>query len=297
MTSILGSVASALLAAIVADPAAPDDGTRQWVFAAEDTLELPALFRMSEVEIRASRLEIGDIVSRCIESEERLRESISSLVYTQSVRTVLHVGGYGEGARKQMVIEQVDRVFFRKPDEHRTVRLSLDRYVVENGERRPWEDEDEETVEIGWDDLSDLPFYLADRDEYDFEIASREIVGERVIYEVRLAPRSDFEIAPSGTIWVDTSTFRILREEFDFGDRVPLPMFVKSVGPFIRERERIGDTWIWKRFLVRADLKMGWLRFLEKDVPDTVELMVSFRDHRVNEGWGAMGAEPAVAER
>jgi hypothetical protein len=297
MTSILGS-GFALLAAIVAEPAVPDSGARPWVFAAEDTLELPALFRMSEVEIRATRLEIGDIVSRCIESEEKLHESISSLVYTQSVRTVLHVGGYGAGARKQLVIEQVDRVFFRKPEERRTVRLSVERYVLENGERRPWEEGDEETVEIGLEDLGHLPFYLSDRDEYDFRIASREIVGERVIYEVQLSPRSDFEIAPSGTIWVDTSTFRILREEFDFGDRVPMPMFVKSVGPFIRERERIGDTWVWKRFLVRAALRMGWLRFLEKDIPDVVELMVSFRDHRVNEGWGAMGeTEPAVADR
>ena len=43
---------------------------------------------------------------------------------------------------------------------------------------------------------------------------------------------------------------------------------------------------------------MGWLRFVEKDIPDTVEFMVSFRDHRLNEGWGvADEARPAVAER
>ena len=269
----------------------PVPGAARWVFAAEDTLELPALFHMSEVEIRATRLEIGDIVDRCIESEERLRESIESHVYTQSVRTVFHIDGYGESAKKRMVIEQADRVFYRKPDDHRTVNITNVQYVLEDGERRPWEEEENETVRIGWDDLNGLPFYLEDRDEYDFEIVSREIVGDRVIYEVRLTPRSDFEIAPSGTIWVDTSDFRILREEFDFGDRVPMPMVVKSIGPFVRERERVGDVWVWKRFLVRVDLRMGWLRFLEKDIPDTVEFMVSFRDHRLNE------PAPTVAER
>ena len=34
----------------------------------------------------------------------------------------------------------------------------------------------------------------------------------------------------------DTSTFSILREEFDFGDRVPLPMLVRSIGPYVRGR-------------------------------------------------------------
>jgi len=291
--SIVGALA---LASLAASP--PDTAGARWVFAAEDTLELPALFHMSEVEIRASRLAIGDIVDRCIESEERLRERIETLVYTQTVRTVFHVGGYGESAKKRMILEQADRVFFRRPDDRRTVNLSNTQWVLEGGERRPWKDEEDETVDVGWNDLQQLPFYLENRHEYRFEIVTREIVGDRVIYQVALEPRSDFEIAPSGRIWVDTSTFSILREEFDFGDRVPMPMFVKSVGPFVRERQRIGDVWVWRRFLVRVDLRMGWLRFVEKDIPDTVELVVEFRDHRINEGWGDFDeARPAVADR
>lgn len=294
-------VLRALPVALLAGPggaAEPDSAAAvspRWVFAAEDTLELPAPFHMSEVEIRATRLEIGDIVDRCIESEERLRENIESHVYTQSVRTVFHVDGYGENAKKRMVIEQADRVFFRKPDDSRTVNITTARYVIEDGERRPWEDGEDETVDIEYDDLNGLPFYLEDREQYRFEIVSRRIVGDRVIYEVDLEPRSDFEIAPGGRIWIDTSTFSILREEFDFGDRVPMPMFVKSVGPFIRERERIGDLWVWKRFLVRVDLRMGWLRFLEKDIPDTVEFIVSFRDHRVNEDPAPDESRPAAS--
>jgi hypothetical protein len=281
----MDAIADSAIVTRGADPAFPEIEIPRYIFAAEDTLEMPALFHMSEVEIQAGRLTIGDIVSRCIESEERLRERIESLVYTQTVRTVMHVDGYGESARKQMILEQADRVFFRKPSDHRTVSLANEQYVLEDGGRRPWEDQENETVRIEYEELQELPFYLEERDGYDFEILSREIVGERVIYEVRLTPRSDFEIAPEGTIWVDTSSFSILREEFHFGDRVPLPMFVKSVGPFIRERERIGDVWVWKRFLVRADLRMGWLRVFDDDIPDTVEFMVHFRDHKVNEGW------------
>jgi hypothetical protein len=131
----------------------------------------------------------------------------------------------------------------------------------------------------------DLPFYLEDEDEYDFTILSREILRDSVIYEVYLEPKSDFAIAPCGTIWVDTTTFEILREEFDFGDRVPMPMIVKALGPFVRERERIGDLWVWKRLLIRADLRLGWLRFLEEDIPDTVEFVIVFRDHQLNAGW------------
>ena len=49
---------------------------------------------------------------------------------------------------------------------------------------------------------------------------------------------------------------------------------------------------------IRCDLRMGWLRVFDDDIPDTVEFMVSFRDHRLNEGWGAGDeAAPAVVDR
>jgi hypothetical protein len=120
-------------------------------------------------------------------------------------------------------------------------------------------------------------------------------------YEVRLTPKSDFEIAPQGRIWIETSDFQILREEFDFGDRVPMPLFVRSIGPFIRERERIGEVWVWKRFLIRVDTRADWLPFLGSKVPRVVECHAFFQDHQLNEiggdesgvgeGAGRMGGE------
>ena len=61
------------------------------------------------------------------------------------------------------------------------------------------------------------------------------------------------------------------------------PMFVKSVGPFIRERVRIGDVWVWKRFLIRVDVRTGLLKIFDRDIPEVVEFVVNFRDFRINE--------------
>jgi hypothetical protein len=257
------------------------------LLAVEDTLDLTDRYKIDPLIVQAERLRIGEIVRLCIEHEEALQERIDSHVFTQFLKTVMHVGGYGEDAEKLLVLEEVTRVHFRKPDEHKVVPLKQEWYILEDGEKKPWEEAEEEggEVSVRYEEFHDLPFYLEDEDEYDFRILSREIVGDHVVYEVEFKPKSDFEIAPVGKILIDTSSFQILREEFDFGDRVPMPLVVKSIGPVIRERQRIGDLWVWKRILVRADLRLGWLRFVEKNIPDTVEFVVLFRDHQLNEGW------------
>jgi hypothetical protein len=277
--------------AAAAGPAPPDTAESlrpyRWIFAAEDTARIPAFFEMSEIEIRADRLKIGDIVQQCIDREEELRARIETHEYTRLSTAVLSYGGAGADADRQRVIEHADHVFFRKPDEQRTVPVRRATYALERGERKEWapDPDDDPAIDVEYGDLADLPFYLENKNDYDFEILSREIVGDRVIYEVHLKPRSDFEIAPSGTIWIDTSTFSILREEFDFGSRVPMPMLIRRIGPYVRERERIGDLWVWKRMVIRVELRAKLLRWIDRDVPDAAEWVVVFGDHRVNQGW------------
>jgi hypothetical protein len=264
----------------------PRGPSPRWVFALEDTLRIETDFTTPMIEVQAERLGIGEIVERCILREEELAGRIESHEYTMLSKAVFTVGEPGPSAKRTMIIEQLDRRFFRKPDERRTIPLKLETWRVEGGERKPWDLEGEDpSVGVTYDDLSHLPFYLDDRSNYDFEILSRRIVGDRVFYEVRLTPESDFEIAPSGRIWVDTSTFSIVREEFDFGDRVPLPMFIKRVGPYVRERERIGDLWVWKRMLIRVELRGRLLRWMHRDVPDVAEFVVLFQDHHLNQEW------------
>ncbi|MBD3161781.1 MAG: hypothetical protein GF346_05895 [Candidatus Eisenbacteria bacterium] len=281
----IGILLAGILLAVVPAAAAPQASPPRLLLAEEDTLDLTGIWEIDPLEVRADRLRIGDIVQRCIEQEEALREKIEAHRYTQSLKTVLHVGGYGEEADRLLVFEEVDRVTTDR-EGVRSVALHRDRYVLEDGERRPPDEEEEDensSVGVSFGDINELPFYLEDESAYDFEIRSRRIAGNHVIYEVRFVPKSDFEIAPQGTIWIDTADFRILREEFDFGDRVPMPLLIRSLGPVIRERERIGDLWVWKRILVRVDLRIGWMRFVEKDIPDTVEFIADFTDHDLNE--------------
>jgi hypothetical protein len=271
-------------------PADAEIEVPKYIFAAEDTLELPALFHMSEIEVTAKRLQIGDIVQSCIEQERANRERIESWVHTQVIKEIEHVDGYGKEAKRQIVREQMDRVFYRKPDEEQSIRLKYEEYVLEDGQRSPRDDQNQPEVSLSFSEMSELPFYLESADDYAFEILSREIVGDRVIYEVHLVPKSDFAIAPEGTIWIDTSNFQILREKFDFADRVPLPLVIRSIGPMFREREKIGDLWVWKRWIIRAQLRDGVLKTVARltfqdtdEIPHTIEAIILFQDHVLND--------------
>lgn len=290
--SVVPAVAAVLILLVptgfVLAQAAPDSATLadpnytpRWIFAVEDTLDLPAFFRMSPQEVRADRVRIGDILKQCIEREKQMREAIETYEATMQTKLQITIGDVAAPER-QYIEERVEKVIYRKPNRSRSVLLLHERYKIEDGEREEWDDD--AAVEIGFEDFNDLPFYLEETNDYDFDIRSREIVGDRVIYEVALEPKSDFDIAPQGVIWIDASNYQILREEFDFGDRAPMPLFVKSVGPFVRERVQVGDIWVWKRMRIRLDLRLGFFRFMEESIPDTVQLLVDFQDHRVNEG-------------
>jgi len=256
-------------------------------FAIEDTLGPPAVAELDSIQVTSERLEIGEIVDRCIRHEKEVRQSIVSHDFTELIKTVLTIEGKKKDAERQIIIEEVRRMKTRRPAYSEKTVLAHSEYELVDGERKDRDaetvGEDGASVEVEYEDFDDLPFYLEDPRGYDFEIRSRQIVGQTVIYEVGLAPKSQFEIAPQGTIWVDTSDFQILREEFNFGDRVPMPMFVKSVGPVVREREKIGNLWVIQRVLVRADLRVGWLKFLDGDIPDRVEIVVTSRDHHFEE--------------
>lgn len=254
-------------------------------FAEEDTVDFSRVFHLDPIEVEAHRLKIAEIVDRCIRREEAQQERIRAHNYTQTTRVVFMLGGHDAPPRKLMVEENTDRVYLRRNGRSASVPLVRDRYTIENGVRGPWEEDDEGGAQVGIevDDLETLPFYLEDRDAYEFAIVGRDVLPDRLIYRIHMKPRSDFDIAAEGTIWVDTTEFQILREEFSFGDRVPFPVAVSGIGPVVRERERVGDEWVWKRLLVRVDLKLGWMRIVEKNVPDRIEFLVTFEDHELND--------------
>jgi hypothetical protein len=53
---------------------------------------------------------------------------------------------------------------------------------------------------------------------------------------------------------------------------------------------------VWKRFLVRVELRGKYLRWIDRDVPDVAEFVLEFRDHRINQGWSIDGAAPPPTE-
>jgi hypothetical protein len=257
------------------------------LFAVEDTLGPPPSAYLDSVLVFAQRLEIGEIVDRCIRHEEEVRERIAAHDWTELVKTVLTVPSKDKGPQKEIVIEEVRRISSRASTRKKAVLARME-YEIVNGvrsEREPEEDEidGEPNVEVKYEDFDNLPFYLQDRAGYEFRILGREIVGTSVIYEVEINPKSDFEIAPRGRIWIDTSNFQILREEFDFEDRVPMPMLVKAIGPVVREREKVGDFWVVQRIMIRVDLRTGWMRVLDDDIPRRVEIVATSRDHHLEE--------------
>jgi hypothetical protein len=252
--------------------------------ATEDPFGPPPVTTLDPIEVTTNVLDIAEIVDRCIRREEEMRERYAAYDRTERIRTSLAIGG---SPAKEIVIEEVRRIETRRPESETSTLLARHEYEVVDGVRTERDVEgkgrDGEAVEVKFEDFDDLPFYLEDRGDYDFSIEDRQIVGNRVIYRVRLKPKSDFEVAPEGRIWIDTSLFQILREEFDFGDRVPMPIFVKSIGPVVREREAIGEAWVVSRFLARVDLRVGWLRFMDDEIPDRVEIVATYRDHVLEE--------------
>jgi hypothetical protein len=282
-TSIFALGALAMLAW-----AAPAAAEYPFTWAIEDTLGPPPVTTLDPIEVTSVRLGIAEIVDRCIRREEETRRRFATHDWTERVKTSLLIGGSAEHPDKEIVIEEVNRVEVRRPTSQKKVLLARHKYEIVDGERRDRDadplDPEGEPVEVRYEDFDHLPFYLEDRNDYDFEIVGRQIVDQRLIYEVRLTPKSEFDVAPQGRVWVDTSTFQILREEFDFGERVPMPMFVKSIGPVVRERERVGDAWVVSRLLIRVDLRVGWLRFMDDEIPDRVEIAATYRDHVLEEG-------------
>ncbi len=276
------------VAAALAHRFAPGLRAAAFVFAAEDTLGTPVT-ALDPIEVTAERIGIAEILDRCIRREEESRGRIDSHDFTELVKTVISIGGSADRPKKEIVHEQVRRISTSRPDVRRVVLLSEAEYELVGRERRDRKEKieakgsDGSGISVRVEDFDDLPFYLEDRDDYDFRILGREIVGERVVYQVSLAPRSDFQIAPAGRVWVDTSNFQILREEFDFGDRVPMPIFVRSIGPVVREREPVGEVWVTSRFLVHVELRVGWMRFLDDEIPDRIDIVASYRDHRMEE--------------
>jgi hypothetical protein len=246
--------------------------------AEEDTFGVHVRYELRRVEIQAKRLTLRDILKRAQDGERRRREAVEDLTYTEQARVTLIGGRNPLAGDKRRFFEQRSRVYWKRPDQELRVEIA----------EREYGDQDEEEkallqarVGIGGGDALDFaqaPFYLEDLDSYRYEIHDRRLFPDRIVYEVAFEPRSEFDVLPHGTFWLDASDFVVVHEEMAF-KKNPAPLILKSVDHIVRERRRIGDHWAVTRLQVVAELRLSIVFGFQK-----LEAEIVYTDFAFNAG-------------
>jgi len=245
------------------------------------------LYELDEgVETRASELTLREIIQRCVEGEKTKLAGHHDMTFNAMVRTILTWEG-----KKREILDQVYLVYEDDKGVSKRVRLTEDK-TIEDYKKGAWvpredEDDDEEEVQINVEasdrgaDMSRLPFFLKDQEEYDFELLERHLEGDHVIFKIAFHPRSKFKPLPSGTVYVDTHAYRIVHEEFTFEEN-PAPMFLKDVKSISRQwMELPGGQWVVSKVLGEVELRGGFTGL----IPGRVQFALLLNDYRFDQGY------------
>jgi hypothetical protein len=237
--------------------------------AVEDTMRT----EVSEVLVKAPRVTLDEIIDRVARGEARRDSALHDMAFTLTFR-FLH-GTSGKDKPLEPLIEKVVRVYKKRPDKLRTVTL------------REWyknpKDKDDMNVTFRSrmdEEIVNFAFRPEARRDFKYHIAGRDLIGgHRLIYRIAFEPRSALDpTVPSGVVWVDTNDFVILRQEVSF-DRSPVPLFLKGVDRMTIERQRVDDTWVLKRVLLRARMSFSIPKF-----GNLFDFALLFDDYAVNRG-------------
>jgi len=272
-TSIL---LGALLAAV--PPASGPRAGAPPILAAEDSLRVYTLPETTRV--RSTRVPLRELIRKAQEGERHKFDGIHTMAFNRTVKVTLEFGGRKPHTECR---ETTSRVYYRAPDRWREVVLQDAGYkIAADGTREPLEEDDDGPVHIqlgdDFDDvrrLDEVPEYLERVDQYDFEIVDRHLKPGQVLYEIAFRPRSDFELLPSGRIWLLTGGYQIVREEFEF-EHLPMPGILKDVSLVTREWQEIEGHWVEKRITARADI--GIVPML--GAPKRIEVALVFDGYR-----------------
>lgn len=251
-----------------AAPGAPD---RRPVLAVEDTMRT----EVPEVLVNARRVTLAEMLDRVAAGEARRDSLLRDQSYQLTIRTVGHAA---DGKGPKLVEETVSRVYLRKPDQSRTVRLRewKAKPPKEPGPRA------EVRVEAGRamrEDIVDFAFQPSARRNYKYRIVGRQIVGDHVIYRIAFEPRSALDVAePSGEVWVDTRDDVIVRQEIAFR-RSPVPMFLRGIDRMVVERRQVGGFWVLARVLARVRTTIPIPQY-----GTSMDFSMQLTDHTINTG-------------
>jgi hypothetical protein len=209
--------------------------------AVEDTMRT----EVPEVLVRAPRVTLDEILDRVRQGEARRDSAIADQQFTATLRLVRDV----MGDKPKLMEESVWRVFRKKPDKLRTVRLrEWSAKPKKNGDS----DADIEFSPGSGEQIVNFAFRADARRDYRYRILGRDLIGGHLIYRIAFEPRSALGPAPSGIVWVDTNDFVIVREEIAFRDS-PVPLLIKGVRRMVVERQRADDHWVLARVMARME--------------------------------------------
>jgi hypothetical protein len=247
-----------------AESVAPSNGP---TLAIEDTMRT----EVPEVLVRAPRVTLDEILDRVARGEARRDSLLRDVAFTATLRVVRDP----DGARApQLIEERVSRVYRKKPDKVRAVRL------------RTWQLKPPKRVgaEISFtssteEEIVNFAFRPEARRDFRYRIVGRDLLGDHLIYRIAFEPRSLLGATdPGGLVWVDTRDFVIVRQELDVS-RSPAPLVIKGVDRVVIERQEVDGHWVLRRMLMRAHFTVPVPRFGR-----AFDLAVRFDDYAINQG-------------
>ncbi len=261
-----GLLVSLLAAFLLAAPPTHAQGPS---LAVEDTMTT----EVSEVLVRAPRVTLNEILDRVARGEARRDSLLKDQSFTATLRVMRNTSGKGT---PELLGESVSKVYKKKPDLVRTVRLrQYEKYPEKDGDGMV----DSDFSPSMGENIVNFALRPENRRNFKFAIEDRKLLGDHLVYTLRFEPRSSLAVAePSGRLWVDTREFVIVRQEIEFRQS-PVPLFLKSIKHMVVERERSGEFWVLSRALVRMELTVPMPR-----IGKSFDFGMSFTDYTINSG-------------
>ena len=226
---------------------------------------------------------LREIIARAVEGEKSKLEGRQSLSYTMTVRSI------AIWDEKKKEIEDVILMAYTEASGYNKfveINEHFSRYDYKDGNwlLAPDKTETDSSVRVetdGYADFTELPFFLEEQAEFDFELLGRTIEVDHVIFEIAFTPKSDFKPLPAGTVFIDTNDYRIIHEEYRFAQN-PFPLLLKDIKHMSRHWERLPTgEWVFTRVLAEIELRGGFFGM----IPDRVLLSLERSDFAFDEPY------------
>ena len=175
--------------------------------AAEDTFSFSS-GEYDNLQISAPRVSVEEIIQAIGERMESDDNKIESNEFTV-LTTMIQRENSQPDCDDFLIYESAVRQRVVRGGNIQTVLLWERERTFKDGELEK-EEREEEEFKTEWNEISQgismaVPFSPGTADQYRYELADRQIVGNNVVYKILFAPKNRFDALPSGTGWVDYS--------------------------------------------------------------------------------------------